>query len=213
MSTYAQNETAAPRQAEAFIVLPPHAFSDEWKDRPKSDVAVGLRRLSEQDEKVAKEQGRKIVQRDHVRDGKIVDKDEAWESYNQELIRYMMARAMCDPNDVSKPFFEFAEDTIHVALTSFGLGLVWDRWWMLKIAGPAAPVADDLAVERLARILANPENLRRLGDAEKPARKLLAEVLSGFGDLEVEEEKEDELEIEEDGGYVVTLAEEGAEAP
>ena len=211
MTTFAQNEKATPRRPEAFILLPPTAFSDEWKDRPTSAVAVGLRRLSEQDEKVSKEQGRKIVFRDHVREGKIVDQEQAWESYNQELIRYMMARAMCDVNDVSKPFFEFAEDVIHVALTSEGLGLVWDRWWMLKISGPAAPQADDDSIRRLARILAKPEYMERLGDAEKVARKLLAVVLENFGELEVAEDEE-EIEIEEDG-YVVTLAGDGAPAP
>ena len=210
MATFAQAQAAAPKQAEAFIVLPPSAFSDEWRDKPRVEVCVGLRRLSEQDEKVSKEQGRKIVFRDHVREGKVVDEDQAWESYNQELIRYLMARAMCDVNDVSKPFFEFAEDTIHVALTSEGLGLVWDRWWMLKLSGPAAPVADDDAVRRLARILAKPEYMKRLGLAEKPARKLLAEVLANFGELEVDEDEEED----EEDGYVVTLAEEeGALSP
>jgi hypothetical protein len=212
MATFAKNEKDAPRKPEAFIVLPPTAFADEWKDKPNTDVAVGLRRLSEQDEKVSKEQGRKIVFRDHVRKGKVVDEEEAWESYNQELIRYLMARAMCDVNDVSKPYFDFAEDTIHVALTSEGLGLVWDKWWMLKMSGPAAPVADDDAVRRLSRILANPENMKALGKAEKVVRKLLAEALSGFGELEVEDE-EAELEVMDDG-YVVTLAEEeGAISP
>ena len=213
MTTFATNEKNAPRQAEAFVVLPPIAFSDEWRDRPKTEVCVGLRRLSEQDEKVSMEQGRKIVFRDHMREGKVVDEDMAWESYNQELMRYMMARAMCDVNDVSKPFFEFAEDTIHVALTPEGLKLVWDRWWMLKLTGPAAPVADDDALKRLGRILAKPEHMKRLGATEVVVRKLLAEALAQFGELEVSED--DDEEEEEEGGYVVHVLEEeeGALSP
>ena len=210
MTTFAQNEKEAPRRPEAFIVLPPSAFSDEWRDRPKTEVAVGLRRLSEQDEKVSKEQGRKIVFRDHVRDGKVVFEDQAWESYNDELIRYLMARAMCDVNDVSRPFFEMAEEVIHVALTSEGLRLVWDRWWMLKLSGPAAPVANDAALRRLSRILAKPENMKRLGDAEAVVRKLLAEALSGFGELEMEEPEEDD---EDDEGAYHAVALEGEGAP
>ena len=203
MSTFAQNEKEAARKPETILVLPPDAFADDWRDRPTTEVAVGLRRLSERDEKVAKEQGRKIVFRDHVRDGEIVDKDLAWESYNDELIRYLMARAMCDVNDVSKPFFEYAEDVIHAALTTEGLKLVWDTWWMMKLTGPAAPVADDAALRRLARIIANPEeHMAKLGDGEKAARKLLAAALAGFGDLEVSDEDDD---LEDEGAYVVSV--------
>jgi hypothetical protein len=212
MSTFAKNEKDASRRPEAIIVLPPTAFSDEWKDRPTTDVAVGLLRLSERDEKISKEQARKIVARDHVRDGKVVDQEQAIESYNDELIRYLMARAMCDPNDSSKPFFEFAEDLIHVALTTTGLHFVWDKWWVLKLSGPTMPTAQDDDLRRLARILTRPEYMGRLGEAEVSARKLLAEVLAAFGqDLEAVEdtEPEDEVELDMvDDGYVITLPEE-----
>jgi hypothetical protein len=199
VSTFADAHAKAPKTAAKIVVLKPDDFAHDWPQRPMSDVAVGLRRLSERDVKIAKEMARKVISRDHVREGKVMDTDLAWESYNDELVRYCMARAAVDPNDSDKTYFNYAEDTIHQALTSEGLRRLWDAWTLLNLSGPASPVANDEELKRLGRILGKPQVLSSLGIAETEARKLLAYVLEQLGVLDVEPEDD-----EEDGYRVVT---------
>ena len=202
---FSETQALAPKTAEKVVVLSPMHFAAEWPARPEADVAIGLRRLSERDVKVAKEMGRKIIHRDHVRDGKIVDLDMAYESYNDELIRYLMARATVNPNDSALPYFQMAEDTIHQALTSEGVKKLWDAWTVLNLTGAAAQIATDDEVKRLARILKDPERMAALGAGQVEGRKLVAYLLDGFGALDVEEE---EAEEEDEGYSVVSVPDE-----
>jgi hypothetical protein len=199
MSTFGTGNGSLTRP-HAVVVLPSSAFADEWPHKPHADVAIGLRLLSEQDIKIAKGQAKAALLR--AQTGHKVDVPVlSWELYNDELMRYAMARATTDCNDIAKTYFQHAEDTIQVALTSRGVARLWDAYTKMLVAtSPASPQATDDDVVRLSRILAQPGVLDRLESGKRAeARKVLAYVLENFS-------PDDGAEEDDDEGYTAVAA-------
>lgn len=197
MSTLSAATQQAPRKPPRIVVLPPSAFAEDWPQRPASSVALGLRLVSERDLQVAMGEARKAA-RAHLIDEQLTEADRvvAWDAYNDAEVRYAMARATTDPNDVSRPYFLFAEDTIKLALTSEGIRRLWDEYVILsRSSGIDLPQAEDEELERLGRVLQRPGCLDSLeANVQKEVRKLCAHLLRQIG--------EDELEPAEEDGYV-----------
>jgi hypothetical protein len=180
MSGYAQVSAEAKQRPDArkparVVVLPPSAFSDEWPQKPVTDVAVGLRLVSESTLQSAKaEAARHAIGFYEGRELDCVDEDARVEAYNDALVRFVCARAMTDPNDIAAPYFPMAEDTIAQAMTTGGIMRVWDEYVRLLLGtGNRTTPIDDDDIVALAGAL-RPEVLRSLPrNVELEARKLL----------------------------------------
>lgn len=152
---------AAQRPADHIVVLSPSAFCDTYQGRPASDVAVGLRRLSEREAMTCMAEARKEAAAGERRG------EAAEERFSEALLCWTIGYAACDPNDVSKPYFARGDEEVRDALTPSGLRRLWDELEMLLAAESPllAPVSDDdLAI---AAIALTPEALALLPSGKR----------------------------------------------
>ena len=137
------------RPADKIIVLPPQAFADAYSKRPQADVAVGLRRLSERETITALTEARKEGS-DGGREG-----EAAIERLNEALLCWSLSFATCDPNDVSKPYFERADEEVREAFPPETLRRLWDELELLHAGGSLLlPEASDTDLAELTECLA-----------------------------------------------------------
>ncbi len=169
--------TRPPRVA----ILSPSAFADTWESKPTADVAVGLRLLSERELQTAKAEASKSIEKMYVGDdGEIFDHEKAVEAWNDALVRWAVAYATCDPNDVTKPYFDFAEDVIAVALTPQGIRRLWDEWRVL--VEETSPLSPELDAEGIASLVGALCRLDALPpSAQRRVRRLLGACLTELG--------------------------------
>ncbi len=151
--------------APRTLVLPPSIFASEWPGRPKEPVVVGLRLLPDAEEQTARAEAVKLALELHP------EGDDAWvEAYNDALLRWIVARGICDPNDLTQPtqIFPMAEDQVRQALTSSGVRYVFDAIERLQLeTSPAyAEASEDELWELIHRLEADPD----LGMLERPSR-------------------------------------------
>jgi hypothetical protein len=137
------------------MVLPRSAFADVWSGKPAGDVAIGLRVLSEADVQTARAEAAKLAVELHPEDG-----DDRIDAFNDALVRWAVARGTTDPNDVRRPYFEAAEDTVRDALTSHGALAVYEALERLTIeTSPLEPPASNDDLHSLADVLRDPERV------------------------------------------------------
>lgn len=151
-----QNETAKP---PATVVVKPDAFVATWSDRPTTDVAIGLRLIAHDDVSTARAHAAKTANAAHPD----VDIEDAanwplWvEAFNDALMLWIVARALCDPNDASqawRPFQAAPTDMASDYLTPGGLRFLFDRWEKMRIeTDPVAREADGDEIAELAGLL------------------------------------------------------------
>lgn len=172
------------------VVLPPSAFNDDWADKPADEVAIGLRFIGQADV----DAGRREAMREatgyyaELRGAPLpVDPEAAVDVHNDALVMHAAARGTCDPNDVTKPYFVAAEDTVKIALTPEGARRIYDELVILtKGHSPGLPAASDAEVRSLGN------RLRRGGlSLDDESRKLIGYLLSKHGGLDEDEEPED----------------------
>lgn len=193
----------APRERKPprTIVLPPSAFATDWSKRPSTDAAIGLRLLSQRDLDVARREAEREAQGfyDEFRQRRLdVTGETVDDVFNDAFLVQVAARATCDPNDASKPYFPFAEDVVAQALTSEALRRIWDELVILHKGSIAArPSADDALVRALGA------TLRRRPDAlDEEGRRLCAYLAEKLGITSAHEGAEDvDYEDETQGGY------------
>lgn len=184
-----------PRKPARTIILPPSTFADEWDKKPKTDIVVGLRLLSEADEQHARAFASNQVVLLYTKDDdtKIVDEQAAYDTYNDCTFECCVARAICDPNDVTKPhpLFQVAEAQVPAHFTSDGIRFVWDAMHRMRVElSPLVQPIDDEGAKSVAMaILAGA--LTRLDRAtEVSARKLIAAVSPMLPTVPADEEIE-----------------------
>lgn len=139
MSTYDAARAAAaakgPRAPQAVVILPPECFADDWPHKPQTPVAIGIRLIPDHDLQQARaEAAKQAIGWYDGGDGKITDEESRLDHYNDALLRWAVARATTDPNDVSVPYFTSAEDTVRMALTTEGVRRLWDELVRVHIA-------------------------------------------------------------------------------
>lgn len=183
---------AAARKPGAFVILPPTAFCDGWSQKPTADVAVGLLLLSEAQFESAKLTASEVVDKAYAarRDGYAeqtgaasIDFTKAAEAWNEAFFANVAAFATCDPNDVTRPYFPYAEDTITKALRPEGIRLVWDALDRHNIA--SSPNTPALADEQIADLVGRLPRLSALpGIHERRLRRLLGYVLDELTKLD-----------------------------
>jgi len=117
-----QHAKSKLRAPGATLVLPLWAFQDEWEGRPEAPVCVGLRLLSENDKLSARSQADKAASELHPIGG-----DNWTDAFNDAVQLNIVAIAMCDPNDVTRPaeLFPIAVDQVPNAFTSKGAAYVF----------------------------------------------------------------------------------------
>lgn len=174
MTTFSQAVGASKRAPLLVRKLELGAFADSWPSRPKDGIAVGLRLLSAEDEQIARTQA---ARRSAEMEAGTSEEDRA-ATYNEELITWAVARAICDPNDVGAPhpILEFPEDQARQAFTSATLRALFDEIELLQIThSPVYVAASDADIDRLPGLLAGLAKLPR-GRAQR-ARRLLRFVI------------------------------------
>ena len=134
-------ETEAAKKPPATLLIPAWVYADTWYDRPKwsyDPVLVGLRTIADADVQTARSQAAIYALQLHPR----AREDEAergfWsDAFNDALMRWVVARGTCDPNDVRdgcELWREAPEDMVREALRPEGVGFIYDAWERMRIA-------------------------------------------------------------------------------
>lgn len=120
------------------VVVPPSAFATTWGDRPDEDVCIGLRFVADADLEDARvEAYRRACELfpDHKKDEETTT---LWiASFQDALVRWIIGRGTCDPNDAMKPWPPWAaapEDLARDALSDKGAQFIFDAWERMRIA-------------------------------------------------------------------------------
>jgi hypothetical protein len=171
MTTFAK---AAATRPPRVIVVPRAAFSDRWEGKPAADVAMGLQLLSDGDYQTARAEASKLA-------GELHTDEAGWlEAFHDALVRWAVAKATTDPNDVRRPYFQAAEDTVRDALTPLGARRIYDELERLTIeTSPLEPEATEADLRALSLLLADAAPLlASLARGEERAlRRLLCHAL------------------------------------
>lgn len=175
-----------PRKAPRRVILTPDAFADTWHKKPAAEVCVGLRTISSAEvqgaKALAEEQASRWYPRARLEDltpeAQAVSLEQSHKAFSDGVMRHCVARALCDPNDVTKPFIVGAEDRIREAFREETVRRLWDELLILNAATAVTITrADDEDLARLGRILCDGRAVGALppGDAIE-VRTLLAYV-------------------------------------
>lgn len=175
MSSFSQ--VNGERKPLRTILLPPSAFADS-PQKPLEPRLVGLRLLSEGDLQAARSAA--ILKADRLHKTLPPD-DPLWvETFNAALMLGAAVRALCNPEDTHRDYWEFQRGTAEMALSQGGVERIWDELEQLKIeTSPTSPElsADDLRLlqDRLGQGMGAFDRVPA-GDA-RAIRRLLRHVL------------------------------------
>jgi hypothetical protein len=169
-------------QPPSFVVVPVDAWRSDWEDRPKEELAAGLRLISHQDLQAARAQGSERAKQ------AFPDIDienpldlQAWaDAYNDAILGHIVAMALCDPNDVSEPWEPIKaapEDMVREFMTSDGLRLIYDAWERTRISvDPTQREATDEEIDTLPALMRE-KGTTLTRTTSSRARRLLAFIL------------------------------------
>lgn len=196
------------------VVVPPEAWASSWEDRPEEDVCLGLRFVADADLEDARVEAYRRADRlfpDHEKSPEATELFVA--SFQDGLLRWVIARGTCDPNNVAKTWegWEAAPEDIavEVALTDVGAQYIFDAWERMRIqANIGLPTATDADLLLLPVLLARlPLVAARSKTQALRLRRLLRfvlEELEEYGAPEIVPEAEAPLKSssEDDGPFV-----------
>ena len=179
-------ELAEARMPPDAITVPVAAWSPEWEERPKDDVCLGLRPVPPRDLEDARKAAADAATTLFPRAIEGEPFFSLWaDHYHDMLLRSIVARGTCDPNDVTEPWSGWHEDPDDLArmhLTTSGAQLIFDAWERMRLAHDVTtPPATDEDVEEMADLLPELDRLER-GRAMR-VRRLLAFVLAELRSL------------------------------
>ena len=124
------------------LTVPPTVWATTWDKKPAGNVAIGLRLLSEADLVTATAESVKEAARLFPNGG-----DDFIESRNGFLLRWMIARGICDPNNAEKPseILPLAEDMVREALTDRGARWLYEEIerYDAEVSPIHRPITDD----------------------------------------------------------------------
>lgn len=157
MSTFAAQRKDKPAPLR-IVTLEPSAWA---KGAPKTKVALGLRCLSHRELTTAQGEAWKEA-RSGGREG-----EEVTERFNEVLMAWTVAYACTDPNDASKPYFEFAHIEVREKLRPETIRRLWDELEAAQAgSSPLLPPADDDELAELGAMLCGQEPLGNLTPAQ-----------------------------------------------
>jgi hypothetical protein len=136
---------------ERLLTIPESVWATTWDRKPTGKVVVGLRLLSEADLVTSTGESEREAKQIHPDGGQ-----DFIDARNGFLMRWMIARSICDPNRADKPseILPLAEDMVRDALTAQGA-----RWLYEEIeryhaeVSPIHEPADDDKLAQLGRLL------------------------------------------------------------
>lgn len=147
---------AAAIRPHHTVKLAPDEFCARYARRPKSDVAIGVRPISERDSMTASAEAHKAAEKSELTGSALAER------YNELCACNALAFALTDPNNAGKAYFEGGGEEIARALLPRTIDRLLGELEMAIVASsPLRPEAteDDLAALR-----------ERLADAEAIAR-------------------------------------------
>ena len=167
--------------APRVIDVPPEAFASDWLERPQEPVQIGLRLVPDHDKQVARAEAAKYAAQMHP---SADDVENTVDCFNDALLRWLIARATCQPHDVREPWFQMAEDTVRIALSTEGVKMLAHEIEMLELEmSPLYKPATDDEVADLAALLQQGAPWGQMSPAEqRGTRRLLAVVLERLGE-------------------------------
>jgi hypothetical protein len=179
---------------ERIIVVPAAAFADDWPLKPTEEVAIGLRRLSQNDEDTARREAEREAvgfYQEFEGHSRRPDMQTVEDVQADALMCNAVGRLCTDPNDVSRFYFRGQGDQTRDALTPQGARRIFDEYRIFTLgSGVGKPRATDEEIQKLALALA--EGAVTINDE---ARMLLAYLAQSLGIDELRE-----LPDAEDGG-------------
>lgn len=166
MSGFTAPEKLKP---STVIPLPPSAFKDDWQDKPTAVAIVGLRHVPSGTEETARAEAAKYAYMMHPTDADL------WSiAYDDALMRWIVAKCTCAPDNAALPFWPMAEDTVRECLTSDGVRLIWGAYERMLIeTSPLDPELTDEEVGELVTLLENGTLGIMASSQGKRARRLL----------------------------------------
>src|SRR5579871_1402375 len=132
-------QARAPLRA---VTLPPSAFADTWKGKPREPVRVGLRLVGEDVVEDAQALALEEARDGSGEPGDTAEERTIWlDAFNSAVMRHVLAHALCAPDDVSRAYFATApNDAIRVALRPATLRRLWEEYEALQVeTSPATP--------------------------------------------------------------------------
>lgn len=190
MSAFSQLSSRASRAGAAavavrvpppkVVLVAPGGFSDGWPNKPTVAVPVGIRLIGLDDIEFARAEASRVASTMHPE-----ERDEKnWiDTFNDTLMRLHVARATCQPDDVSRPYWDVADENVKLALSESGVKALWEAYDDLKHAEDAlSPEATDDELAWLAEALIDGSLWAELDIAEaQRTRRLLGRVIATLG--------------------------------
>lgn len=189
MTTFSSFVHSQRRAPACSVVLEPWAFRDDWSAKPGEPVAVGIRLIGDMEKTQARIDAAKFSRSAHEEQ----DVELAVDAYNDALMRQMAAKALCDPNDVTRPveLLQFPEDDVERALTSRGARFIFEAVCRYEVeSSPLNPEADQDDIEELSDLL-----LLNAIESLPSARQLAARKLARYLLDELRSTQSDELTL------------------
>lgn len=179
---------AHSRKPGRILTVPPTVWASGWAKAPRADIVVGLRLISEGDANGATHEANKHAEKLFPLEPWGLD----WvDARNNFMLRWLVARAVCDPNDIEKAHesLPMAEDLLQMAITPKGARWLWEEVerYSDEISPMNEPASDD-EISTLAAMLLD-DGLGGLDSAaESRVRRYLRIVLAELVAVETDEE-------------------------
>ena len=174
-------EQADARLPPDAVTVPLGAFSPEWEERPTGDVCMGLRPVPPRDLEDARKAAADVATKLYPEAQRGEPHMSLWmDHYHDMLLRSIVARGTCDPNDVTQPWEGWRADPDDIArmvLTTDGAQFLFDAWERMRASCNVAtkPATDEELIE-LITLLPTVDGLGRTRALR--ARRLLAHCLA-----------------------------------
>lgn len=160
---------SAKRAPALVFELTPDHFAEDFDGRPVAAFPIGLRVPSEAEARTIEDAA--------LREAAASDNDDKIAAYDRATQAYWVARAICDPNDVTSahPFFDMPEDMVPLAFKPDTIIRICQEIARLGVEqSPLHPEADDEEVGELSDLLAIEEPFAAVKhDQERLARRYL----------------------------------------
>jgi hypothetical protein len=173
---FSQHVAQQQQKPSKTLELEPSAFAPTWEKAPRSKICIGLRGVSDGDESTARAEAEKLAREDYKHE----DQDNYIDCFNDLLMRNIVARGICDPNDVTKPHptFKNAETRVRY-LTPASVRYLYEELERLQLeTSPLHPEATDDEIAKLVDALFGGQALTKLPEPQaRRVRKLLRYVL------------------------------------
>lgn len=169
-------QTAAAQKPAHTCLVPLSVFSDTWKGRPKAPVCAGFRPLCLDDVKDVRSRASEEAYKLHPRPEDEANREDA---FMDAMMRLCVARSVCDPNDVTKPWPPLgaaADDNVGICLSVRGAQFLYRQIDFATVLAAPYDGASDADLLELFDLL--PLALARMPDTRTAAmRKWLGYLL------------------------------------